>query len=245
MFDLSSIRKGKALLAPRVLLYGVHGIGKSTFGAKAPNPIFIQTEDGLGTIDTASFPLATSSAQVYSAVETLAREDHEFQTCVLDSLDWLETIMVREIEAEFDDKALAYGKGTVILVDRMTRFLETLNTLRNVRGMSVVLLAHSQAKRFDSPETEPYDRYMPKLQEKVSGKAQEWADAVLFANYKTLIKKDDVGFNKTQARGVSTGERLIHTQETAAFLAKNRYSLPPALPLSWDAFQNAIAASAA
>jgi hypothetical protein len=245
VFDLNSIRKGKSFQAPRILLYGVHGIGKSTFGASAPNPIFIQTEDGLGTIDTASFPLATSTAQVYSAVDSLLTQDHDFQSCVLDSIDWLEAIMVREIESEFDDKALAYGKGTGILVDRMTKFLQSLNELRNVKNMSVILLAHAQAKRFDSPETEPYDRYMPKLQEKVSGKAQEWADAVFFANYKTLIKKDDLGFNKTQARGVSTGERLIHTQETAAFLAKNRYALPPSLPFSWGAVQNAIAASAA
>ena len=244
MFNLDSIRRGKAFQAPRIMLYGVHGIGKSTFGAKAPNAIFIPTEDGLGTIDTASFPLAKTSDEVYSAVNTLMTEEHEFQSCVLDSLDWFEQILVREIEATHTAQELAYGKATVILVDRMTRFLESLTELRNVRGMTVILLAHAQAKRFDSPETEPYDRYMPKLQEKSSAKAQEWADAVLFANYKTLIKKDDLGFNKTQARGVSTGERLIHTQETAAFLAKNRYSLPPTLPLSWDAFQNAVSASA-
>lgn len=244
MFDLNSIKKGKAFKHPRIVVYGVHGIGKSTFGSKAPNPVFIQTEDGLGSIDTAYFPLATTSAEVISAVETLTTQEHDFETCVLDSIDWLEAIMAREIEASHTPQELAYGKGNVILVDRMTRFLESLNTLRNERGMSVILLAHAQAKRFDSPETEPYDRYMPKLQEKVSGKVQEWADAVLFANYKTLIKKDDLGFNKTQARGVSTGERLIHTQETAAFLAKNRYSLPPSLPFSWDAFQNAVAASA-
>lgn len=244
MFNLDSIRRGKAFQAPRIMLYGVHGIGKSTFGASAPNPVFIQTEDGLGTIDTASFPLATTSEQVDSAVETLANDTHDFLTVVLDSLDWYEAILIREIEASHTPQELAYGKGTVILVDRMTRFLESLTNLRNQRGMTVILLAHAQAKRFDSPETEPYDRYMPKLQEKVSGKAQEWSDAVLFANYRTLIKKDDLGFNKTQARGVSTGERLIHTSETAAFLAKNRYSLPATLPLSWDAFQNAVSASA-
>ncbi|MEJ7804373.1 MAG: ATP-binding protein [Telluria sp.] len=245
MFDLASIRKGKAFQAPRILLYGVHGIGKSTFGANAPNPIFIQTEDGLGTIDTSSFPLATTSAAVISAVDTLLTSDHEYQTVVLDSIDWFEAILIREIEHEFDEKALAYGKGTNILVDRMATFLEKLNLLRNTKGMTVILLAHAQVKRFDSPETEPYDRYMPKLKEAASAKVQEWADAVLFTNYKTLIKKDDVGFNKSQSRGVSTGERLIHTQETAAFKAKNRYSLPPSLPLTWNAFQNAVAASAA
>lgn len=244
MFDLSSIRTGKNFQAPRILLYGTHGIGKSTFGSMAPSPIFLPTEDGLGTINTSSFPLVKSSAEAYSAVRALASDDHSFQSLILDSADWLESIFIREIEAEFDDKALAYGKGTVILVDRWAQFLEALNGLRNDRNMTVILLAHAQAKRFDSPETEPYDRYMPKLQEKASAKVQEWADAVLFANYKTLIKKDDLGYNKTQARGVSTGERVIYTQETAAFLAKNRYRLSPSLPFTWDAFQSAVTASA-
>ena len=73
----------------------------------------------------------------------------------------------------------------------------------------------------------------------------EWADAVLFANYRTLVKKDEVGFNKQVNRGITTGERLLYTQETPAYLAKNRYNLPASLPLDWNAFANALAASAA
>ena len=40
-FDLKSIRKNDAMAAPRLTVYGVEGIGKSTFGAGAPNPIYI------------------------------------------------------------------------------------------------------------------------------------------------------------------------------------------------------------
>jgi hypothetical protein len=243
-FDLSSIRRGKALQAPRVFLYSTHGIGKSTFAASAPSPIFICTEDGLGSIDTASFPLAKSSDDVLSAIKSLYTEDHDFKTVVLDSADWLEAMLQREIESKYDAKELAFGKGTLILADKWRGILDGLNALRNDKNMIVVIIGHTEIKRFDSPEVEPYDRYQPKLQARASALVQEWADAVLFANYRTIVKKDDVGFNKTVARGITTGERLLYTSETPAYLAKNRYGLPPVLPLSWDAFSDALTASA-
>jgi hypothetical protein len=103
-----------------------------------------------------------------------------------------------------------------------------------------VLIAHCEIKRFDSPETEPYDRYQPKLQARSSALVREWCDAVLFANYRTLIKKAEVGFNKEVSRGISTGERLLYTSERPAYMAKNRYALPESIPLAWEAFVNAI-----
>ena len=244
-FDLNSIKKGKSIHAPRIFLYSTHGIGKSTFAASAPNPIFICTEDGLGSIDTSSFPLAKSSADVMEALKTLYTEQHDYQTVVLDSADWLENIMHKEIETRYEAKDLAYGKGALILADRWREVLDGFNALRNDKGMTVILIGHCEIKRFDSPEVEPYDRYQPKLQARASALVQEWADAVLFANYKTMVKKDDVGFNKQVSRGITTGERLLYTQETPAYLAKNRYNLPPSLPLKWDAFLAALSASAA
>ena len=164
---------------------------------------------------------------------------------VLDSADWLENILQKEIETRYEAKDLAYGKGALILADRWREVLEGLNALRNDRNMMVIIIGHCEIKRFDSPEVEPYDRYQPKLQARASALVQEWADAVLFANYKTLVKKDDVGFNKQVSRGITTGKRLLYTQETPAYLAKNRYSLPASLPLDWNAFSNALSHSAA
>lgn len=239
-FNLSSIRKNESIAAPRVMVYGVEGIGKSTFAAGAPAPIFIQTEDGLGSLDAAHFPLATKYADVLEALGSLYTEKHEFSTVVIDSLDWLETHIVREVESKNDAKDLAYGKGAILQAEKWREVLEGLNALRNERRMAVILIAHCTIKRFDSPEVEPYDRYQPKLQERSNALVREWCDAVLFANYKTIVKKDDVGFNKTNNRGISTGERLLFTSERPAFMAKNRYSLPESIPLSWEAFANAI-----
>jgi len=239
-FDLKSIRKNDAMAAPRIMVYGVEGIGKSTFGAGAPNPIYILTEDGLGSLKVDHFPLATSSQDVMDAIATLYKENNAFETVVIDSLDWLEAIIQREIEQKYDAKDLAYGKGSLIAAEKWREILDGLNALRNDKGMAIILIAHTTIKRFDSPEVEPYDRYQPKLQERSNAVVREWADAVLFANYKTIVKKDDVGFNQTNNRGISTGERLLFTSERPAYMAKNRYNMPESIPLSWDAFAEAI-----
>lgn len=240
-FDLSSIKRGQDIKPPRIFIYGVEGIGKSTFASCAPAPIFIQTEDGQGALDIASFPMIEKIDDIRQAIGTLYQEPHEFQTVVLDSADWLEQIIAREIEATHEAKELAYGKAALKQAEIWQELLAGFNALRNDRGMSVILIGHSQIKRFDSPETEPYDRYSPKLQERSNALVREWADAVLFANYRTVVKKSEVGFNKEVARGITTGERLLYTTEKPAYMAKNRYALPDSMPLSFDALSDAIA----
>ncbi len=240
-FDISSIKRGPDLKPPRIFLYAVEGIGKTTFAANAPAPIFIQTEDGLGSIDAARFPMVESIDNVRQAIGVLYNDPHDFQTVVLDSADWLEQIIAREIEAKHDAKELAYGKGALKQAEVWQELLAGFNALRNDRGMSVILIGHSQIKRFDSPETEPYDRYSPKLQERSNALLREWADAVLFANYRVVVKSTEVGFKKEVSRGITTGERLLYTTEKPAYMAKNRYAFPDQLPLSWEAVSNAIA----
>lgn len=240
MFNLQSIKKSNGIKAPRIMLYGPHGLGKTTFGANAPDPIFILTEDGLGQIEANHFPVATTYQEVLDAVGTLVVEEHSFKTVVIDSLDWLENIIMRDLEEKHDAKELAYGRGAVMAADYWRNILEGLAVLRDQKGMSIILLAHAEIKRFDSPEVEPFDRYQPKLQARSSALIQEWCDCVFFCNYKTIVKKEDVGFNKTVSRGITTGDRLIYTNEKPAYYAKNRFSLPDAIPLAWQAFQEAI-----
>jgi hypothetical protein len=239
-FNLSSISRNAGIKAPRIVIYASHGIGKTTFASSAPNPIFILTEDGLGKLDVNHFPLATSFQDVMEALTTLYTDEHKFETVVIDSLDWLANLIDKDISEKHDAKDLAYGKGSIIAANYWREVLEALSALRNDKGMAVVLIAHTQVKRFDSPEVEPFDRYSLKLQDRSSALVQEWADCVLFANFKTIVKKDEVGFNQTVSRGITTGERLLYTTEKPAYLAKNRYSLPESLPLSWDAFSAAI-----
>ena len=246
MFDLNSISRGAALKAPRIVMMGVPGIGKTTWAAQAPKPIFLMTEDGMGNLDVPHFPLITKTDEVREAIEVLRTQEHDFETVVLDTADHLEYIIAGEIEAKYDAKELAYGKQAIKQQEVWQELLAGFNALRNERGMAVVILAHVQIKRFDSPETEPYDRYTLKLSERSGSYLREWSDALLFANYRTLIRKDDAGgFGKTNARGITTGERLLFTSEKPAYTAKNRFSMPESIPMTWDAFVTAIEASRA
>jgi hypothetical protein len=90
---LPRVHTGKSRLPPRILVYGIEGVGKSTLASKTPKPIFIQTEDGLGEIDCHKFPLARLLEDVENALTELHVEKHDYQTVAIDSLDWLEQMI--------------------------------------------------------------------------------------------------------------------------------------------------------
>jgi hypothetical protein len=228
---LSSVITGKIPKPPRVLIYGVHGIGKSSLAASAPNAIFIPTEEGADEIDVAKFPVAESQPQVLEYLRTLYADKHDYQTVVIDSVDWLEDEIRLSLTHEYTEKELAFGKDSLYAEERLGEVLTALNALRSKRSMTCIMIAHSEIRRFDSPLTEPYDRYQPKLQQRFSALLQEWADAVLFTGYDVTVVADDKGFNKKSHRGVGVGERRIFTEERPGYLAKNRYDMPESLPM--------------
>lgn len=90
---LKQVKRGRSRKPPRIMAYGIEGIGKSTLAAGAPRPIFIQTDDGLGEIDCDKFPLAHTFDDVLAALSELASEAHDYETVVVDSLDWLERLI--------------------------------------------------------------------------------------------------------------------------------------------------------
>jgi hypothetical protein len=241
--SLASLNRTTMLKPPRILVHGVHGVGKTTFAAGAPDPVFILTEDGLGTLDVPHFPLARTFDEVMQELAALYTEEHAFRSLVVDSTDWLEPLVwarVCQDQGWSSIEDAGYGKGYVHALDLWRQYIEGLNALRDDKGMTVVQLAHTDIKRFDSPESEPYDRYVIKLHSKASALLQEHSDVVLFANYRISTVKSDVGFNKKVTRALGSGERLLHTAERPAYLAKNRYALPDTLPMSWAALVEAM-----
>jgi hypothetical protein len=236
---LEQVQSGRSPAPRRVMLYGTHGIGKSTFAAMAEKPVFIQTEDGLGEIDCAKFPLATTFDQAMKALSELYSEKHAFRTVVVDSLDWLERIIWAEVCRKRNVESIediGYAKGYTFALTQWREFLEGLTSLRTDKGMTAVLIAHARIERFENPETESYDRYVPRLHKLAAAVVQEWCDEVLFATYKVYTKQTDEGFDRKRTQGLGTGERVIRTVERPAHVAKNRLNLPDELPLDWNAY---------
>lgn len=241
--SLDAVIRGRLSKPQRIVLYGVEGIGKSTFAADAPSPIFLCSESGTEHLDVARFPAPRTWGEALEAVDSLQSE-HSFRTIAIDTLDWLEPLCWAHTCAtkKSGDKRVehiedyGYAKGYIHALDVWRSLLGKLDILRDRRGMNVILIAHSQVSTFKSPDTEDFSRYELKLHHKASSLIKEWADAVLFAMHETLTHKQN-----DRTKGISTGERLIYTRRTAAYDAKNRAGLPDSLPLSWEAFATALA----
>lgn len=243
---LDQITTGKQHKPRRTLVYGTHGIGKSTFGAMADKPIILPTEDGTGEIDCHRFPLLESYEQVMQAIAELYKSDHAYGTAVVDSADWLEKLIWRDVCQKRSVESIedvGYGKGYIFALAQWGHFLDGLDALRNDRGMAVIIIAHANIEKFNNPETDPYDRYSPRLHKQASAVVQEWCDEVLFATYKVHTKEKDEGFNKQRTRGIGTGERILRCVERPAHVAKNRLDMPDEIPLDWREYANYFASA--
>lgn len=233
--SLESIRRGGSDRAPIVLLHGGPGIGKTTFASCAPDAVFIRTEDGLGNLDVAAFPVAETYEDVMEALAALY-DDHPYRTVVLDSTSALEPLIWAKVAADHEKKSiedLGFGKGYVLA---LTYWQEVMSALRGLaaRGVTPILIAHSDIVRFDSPEVEPYDRYQIKLHKRAFQYLYEQCDVIGFANTPVMVRKSDADAKK--GRGIAKGERLLHLSEKPAYVAKNRYDMPESIPLLWDEF---------
>lgn len=246
MSALASIIAGAKPGPRRMLVYGTAGIGKSTFATCAPAPIVVQTEDGLGEIDTHKFPVAQSFDEVMQSLGALYAEEHGYRTVVIDSLDWLERLIWAKVcaarqVASIED--IGYGKGYAFALAHWRDILDGLGALRDRRGMTVILIAHAKIERFEDPTCDAYDRYVPRLHKTAAAMVAEWCDEVLFASYKVFTKATEEGFNQKRVQGLGSGERVLKTTERPAHLAKNRLNLPDELPLAWSEFAKHLAAS--
>lgn len=233
---LSQVYVGKHAAPRRCMVHGVQGVGKSTFGATARRPIFIQTEDGLGEIECAKFPLSRSFNDVMQALTELRGQTHEFETVVIDSLDWLERLIWQEVctaENVSNIEKIGFQKGYTYALNYWRKFLDALDALRTERpsggGMAVILIAHTKIEKFQTPEDSAFDRFTPRLHKLAASVVMEWCDEVFFATYSTTT-------DPRKVKNVESPERVMRTCEGPTHVAKNRLNMPYELPLEWAAY---------
>lgn len=232
---LESILKGKKQRPRIVTLYGVPGIGKSTWAANAPDPVFIQTEAGLDDIGANRFPLCGAMSHVMECIEALKGE-HSYKTVVLDSLSALEPMVWKYVcqkGAKSNIEDFGYGKGYILALDAWREVVSGLNDLHE-RGMSVIVIGHSKITRFNDPEGDAYDFYDLDINKHASSAVFRWSDEVLFANYKVLKSSTGEGLKKRVI--AIDSDRVLHTLESPAFKAKNRLGMPAEIPFEYSEY---------
>lgn len=242
--SLAAVRKGRMETPYRICMYGVEGVGKSSFAAAAPSPIFIGSDSGTSHLDIARMPEPSGWTDILDGVRLLQREKHDYKTVVIDPVNWCEAMLFTHLCAKNGWQTIEdpkFGKGYAAALDFWRELVVELERLWSA-GMNVILLAHAKVKNFKNPEGDDFERYQLSMNESAAGLLKQWVDAVLFTKHEAFTKHDD---KAKRTRGISTGARVIRTQWTAAYDAKNRYNLPEELPLSWQAFTEAARAGQA
>lgn len=238
MSYLDNITVGKIPLNHLMLLYGVAGVGKSTFASRAPRPIFLPTEDGTSHMDVSRLPRPKTWDEVLGMITELIRGKHDYETLIIDTLDGLEPTLFKHLtkgKCAIEDIGGGYGRYVGIVNGEWLRLMNGLSLLRS--KMNIIILAHAEIKKFDDPvNNQPYDRYQLKLYNQKSSQLwKEYVDCLLFANYDVVTKKDG-----SKVRAFGFGERVLFTEHRPSFDAKNRLGLPFELSLDYDALTSSI-----
>jgi hypothetical protein len=230
---------GKVEKAKKVVLYGPEGIGKSSLAARFPRPIFIDTEGSTTEMAVDRLPKPSSWEMLRQQVTWVKQQGpSRFGSLVIDTIDWAELLCNESVCADHQKKGIedfGYGKGYVYSEEEFGRFLNLLSDVVEA-GINVILNAHAQIVKFEQPdEMGAYDRYQLKLGKKTGSRTaalvKEWADMVLFINYKTFSVATDKEGKKNKAQG---GTRTVYATHHPAWDAKNRQGLPDEFPLDYS-----------
>lgn len=244
----------------RTLIYGPPGVGKSTKAATYPSPYAIDTEGGMAGLNVMKLPTctawdeadamnaplpagATEHTALIPILFALCNEQHDFQTVILDSVDWAERLChaaVCRAGGKKSIKDFGWGDGYTFALDRWQTVLNCFTDLHVNKKMDIVLIAHAERKKVNDPMADPYDEWGPRVHKDLMAVLVEWCEEVLFLNYKTYtVTVEANGREMTRPTGGS--DRVIYTTKSAGFVAKNRLGLPPELPLDGVAYQKVVA----
>lgn len=224
--------------AKKIVFYGPEGIGKSTFASKFPDPLFIDTEGSTKSLNVKRLQKPTSWQMLNEMIGWVIQV-RPCRTLVIDTADWAERLCIDSVCAKYGKKGIedfGYGNGYTYIAEEWGRFLNLLQEVVDISNINVVLTAHAIIRKFEQPnEMGAYDRYELKLGKKTTGQTapltKEWADMILFANYKIFsIATDDKG-KKFKGQG---GQRVMYTTHHPCWDAKNRYGLDDELPLDYS-----------
>jgi AAA domain len=228
-----------------VLLYGEHKTGKTTLASTFPNPVIIDIEGGSDDLDVDRTPRITTYAEFQDSVSWLLSTDHNFQTVVIDSVDWLEKLVWQFVAKNKGVNALSeigFGKGFDFSFDEFEKIISALRSL-NRRGLATVLIGHAKTVKHRPPEGQEYDRWEPDLHDKVKGPIVEFVDEIFFLKKETFTKSEDLGFNKTRGVAVGTERRILVASDTGSVMAGNRLKMPNEIDADFPTYLSYIIAA--
>lgn len=209
--------KGITATAPKLMVYGLSGVGKSTLAANLRNPVFMDFEGGLNYLDVARTPLITNLDVFYTYLKELinAGDKREYDTIVIDSADWLVRkitekaagISASKLEETLNKSNGGYGNGKQVLENHIRSYLLPVLMKLNTLGYGICLIAHADRKSIMTADGYDMEQITPKIDANTMNVFVEWCDNVFY------LKKNEAG------------ERTLVLESDGTALAKNRLRL--------------------
>ena len=243
---LAKLVKHDHLRPPKILVAGEHGIGKTRFAAGGGDKtVFIPTEDGLGTLNVASFDVCKTYDDFLDAMNMVIEEDHSWTTVVIDSADWLDKLICEHLCVKHnkeDITTFGFGDGYK-KVEACWRDVTNLCDKANARGMTIIFIVHTGVENRQDIINGNYQRTGLKMMKGSASVISEWCDIILHALIDIRVTTERDSFGNEKGRAVTVGDPFLLTIGGPTIAAKNRYGLPERLPLDWQAFRQAFAKS--
>jgi hypothetical protein len=238
-------------IAPRVIINGVEGWGKTSLAANAPGAALVMArgETGYQTLLNAgrvpSIPclVADSWDWLLGVLDGLVADPGEVKTLALDALGGFERlchehVCARDFAGNWGEKGFgAFAKGYDLAVTDWLGLLNRLDRI-NEQGVAIWILSHVGVRPFKNPLGPDFDRYEAACHAKTWSVTHKWADAVLFANFRTVL---NVEKGEHRKKGIGGTDRVIYTERRDAWDAKNRFGMPEEIDITGEpaeAFQN-------
>jgi hypothetical protein len=255
-FDLASISTGMIHRPPRIVVLGVEKIGKTTFASGAERPIFLQIkgEQGLDALNVNRFPECQTYEDALQCLCSLASENHDFGTVVIDSasalepLVWAATCKANGSVSSIEDVKKGFGKGYIEALEYWRRITEALDWLRANKNMASIIVGHVKVKVFNDPNGSSYDQYQFDLNDKAANLLYRWCDVILFANKKVIVKTEEQGFKKEKHQGVDVGggASYVYTQKRPSHPGGGRGvygQLSYEIPFLWSSYMAEVSSA--
>lgn len=227
---------------PKMLLYGVQGMGKSTFASEMPAPVFIQTTDGLEGLGVQAFPLAQTAEDVRNALHSVLNDKHDFKTLVIDTIGWLEKLIHAEVcgQLGLEYMTQASVKSYPLAKTKLFEMKQLWDRINTERKMFILLVGHATIQKFEDPTTASYDRYQVDMNDKCAEMLLQDVDIVAFMNQKVAIKTEDLGCGKEAVNGQASARYVFCHPRPAVFAKEHNYGLPPEILIKEGQQWNAV-----
>ncbi|MFT5266649.1 MAG: hypothetical protein ACI88C_000070 [Acidimicrobiales bacterium] len=240
-FDLKNVRRGGSPGADQIVMIGLDKVGKTSFAADAPKPIFCMTEDGLQSTDVeflpnpddAKAPCLTSWPQVLGWMDEIAKGESGYETLVFDTLTETEKLLHQHLCRLNGWKSmdtLDYGACYKAAINPWREFLMKLDAIHAL-GIELILLVHAEVKPFKNPDGGDYKRFEMAINNKAADMFRRWAHTILFARQEEQVS--------TEGKRVVLEDRVMYSVRSNGFDAGTRHDVPAKMPLDYKAYADA------